>query len=336
MFQQDVNQANSLMKAAIPLMAKLDIPPTPFNYGVWFEYVSNRTPKLNASVDKALRKFGGLPAFVSQDIFNEFILTEDFQCAQSQGPTLKKLTHDLANETDQVNDELKNFKRTLSKATKAINKANDVAHIEKLTSLLEQRTFQVNQIVEQFSETLIAAQEEIDLLKAELSDAKLNTELDQLTSLMNRKGLERALFSLAPYSEDDLSLLFVDIDNLKKINEENSKAICTSLIRYFAKLLSSHTPEGSHLARLNGGQFAILLSETELSLASQFAENLRKKVSVQKIRNKNTKTILDSVTVSIGVATLFGNESPSDLIKRSEDFLVHAKKSGKNCVVHRK
>jgi diguanylate cyclase len=334
MFQHSKKQANHLMRSAIPLMDKLDIPPTPYNYGIWYEYASNRTPELNQVVDSALRRFGSLPAFVSQELFSEFLLSEEFQYAHRQGPVLRQMTDDLETETGLVSEELGLFKNTLNQTKKALQNAKDVNQVERIASLLEQHAFKINQVVDHYSDALISAQEELITLRAELINAKQSTELDPMTLLANEKGFERTLFSLVPYAEDDLTLLLIDIDNLGDINQEYTKKAGTSLIRYIAKLLLELLPEGCFLARLNGGQFAMLLKETELSVASDFAEKIRQEVSIQKIRYKQSKVPLRQVTVSIGIATLFGDGSPYDLIEKAQHYLVYAKRSGKNCVIH--
>ena len=334
MFQHNIKQANQLMRSAIPLMVKLDIPPTPYNYGIWYEYASNRSPKLNQVVDRALRRFGSLPAFVSQELFNEFLLPEEYQHAHRQGSVLKSLTTNLEADTTSVSSELEKFNVTLRNAKSALKNANETAQVEKLALLLEQGAFKANQAIETFSRSLLSAQEELATLRSELLDVKKNTELDVMTLLANEKGFERSLFALVPYAEDDLTLLLIDIDNLGEINQEYGNKAGTSLIRYLAKLLLALLPENGFIARLNGGRFAMLLSETELNVASQLAESIRNEVSIQKIRYKNSKVLLRQVTVSIGVATLFGDESPSELVERSQHYLLYAKRSGKNRIAH--
>ncbi|MGO2236769.1 MAG: GGDEF domain-containing protein [Marinomonas sp.] len=334
MFQHNIKQANQLMRSAIPLMVKLDIPPTPYNYGIWYEYASNRNPKFNQVVDRALRRFGGLPAFVSQELFNEFLLPEEFQHAHRQGSVLKSLTTNLETNTSSIASELELFNGTLRNAKAALKNANEPAQIERLALLLERGAFKANQAIEKFSSSLLFAQEELANLRSELLDVKKNTELDTMTLLANEKGFERSLFSLVPYAEDDLTLLLIDIDNLAEINQEYGNKAGTSLIRYIAKLLLELLPENGFIARIKGGRFAMLLSETELSAASQLAESIRNEVSIQKIRYKNTKVLLRQVTVSIGVATLFGDESPSELVERSQHYLLYAKRSGKNRIAH--
>ena len=155
-----------------------------------------------------------------------------------------------------------------------------------------------------------------------------------MTLLANEKGFERTLFSLTPYAEDDLSLLLIDIDDLSSVNETYGKKVGTSLIRYLSKILLKLLPQSAFIARLNGGQFAVLLSETEISTAYRFAENIKNQVEAEKIRYKNTKELLRPVTVSIGVATLFGDEGPDNLIEKAQHYLTYAKRSGKNCVIH--
>ncbi|WP_232728815.1 GGDEF domain-containing protein [Marinomonas sp. ef1] len=334
MFQHNIKQANQLMRSAIPLMVKLDIPPTPYNYGIWYEYASNKNPKFNQVVDRALRRFGSLPAFVSQELFNEFLLPEEFQHAHRQGSVLKSLTTNLETDTSSISSELERFNGTLRTAKAALKNTSEPAQVEQVALLLERGAFKANQAIEKFSSALLSAQEELASLRSELLDVKKNTELDAMTLLANEKGFERSLFSLVPYAEDDLTLLLIDIDNLAEINQEYGNKAGTSLIRYVAKLLVELLPENGFIARLKGGRFAMLLSETELSVASQLAESIRNEVSIQKIRYKNTKVLLRQVTVSIGVATLFGDESPSELVERSQHYLLYAKRSGKNRIAH--
>ncbi|ETX11461.1 diguanylate cyclase [Marinomonas ushuaiensis DSM 15871] len=330
MFQHSVTQANELMRLAIPLMEKLDIPPTPYNYGIWYEYTSNRTPKLNRVVDRTLRRFGSLPAFVSQELFNEFLLPKEFQYAYQQGPVLKELTDNLESETSTASNEIHTFHEALRNTKEALKDIKTPDQLEKLTSQLELRTLKTNQIIEHYSQSLLRAQEEIAKLREGLSDANKASEIDPLTLLANEKGFEHALLSLTPYAEDDLSLILIDIDDLSVINNEYGKNVGTSLIRYIAKLLFRLLPEKASIGRINGGRFAILLSETEIAVAVKFAELLRNEIETQKIRYKNTKVLLPQVTVSIGVTTLIGDESPNQLIKKAQHFLLYAKRSGKN------
>lgn len=334
MFQKGIKQANQRMRSAIPLMLKLNIPPTPENYGIWYEYASNSTPKLNQIVDKAIRRFGSLPSFVSSDLYREFLLPVEAKKAKSHNQTLTTLSSTLGSDTQTALTQLTAFSTKLTQVSAELKQEPDNGQLEQLTVMLEQSALETNTVIKQYSQHLLEVQKELAALKIALSNTKKTDETDWLTSLVNAKGFERYLFVFNQKAEDDLSLLLIDIDDLAGINEEYGEKAGTALIRYVGKLLQAKLPLHCVLARIEGGRFAALLKETELSDATWLANQIKDDVASQKIRYKNTQTLLRQVTVSIGVVTVVGSESPKQLIERAQKNLNKAKRSGKNTVAH--
>ena len=334
MFQKGIKQANQRMRSAIPLMLKLNIPPTPENYGIWYEYASNSTPKLNQIVDKAIRRFGSLPSFVSSDLYREFLLPVEAKNAKSHNQTLTTLSSTLGSGTQEALTQLTEFSTKLTHASAQLKQEPDNGQLEQLTVMLEQSALETNKVIKQYSQHLFGVQKELAALKIALSNTKKSDETDLLTSLANAKGFERYLFAFNQKAEDDLSLLLIDIDDLAGINEEYGEKAGTALIRYLGKLLQAKLPLHCVLARIEGGRFAALLKETELSDATSLANQMKEEVASQKIRYRNTQTLLRQVTVSIGVVTVVGSESPNQLIERAQKNLNKAKRSGKNTVAH--
>lgn len=334
MFQKGIKQANQRMRSAIPLMLKLNIPPTPENYGIWYEYASNSTPKLNQIVDKAIRRFGSLPSFVSSDLYREFLLPVEAKKAKSHNQTLTTLSCSLGSDTQTALTQLTAFSTKLTQVSAELKQEPDNGQLEQLTVMLEQSALETNTVIKQYSQHLLEVQKELAALKIALSNTKKTDETDWLTSLANAKGFERYLFVFNQKAEDDLSLLLIDIDDLAGINEEYGEKAGTALIRYVGKLLQAKLPLHCVLARIEGGRFAALLKETELSDATWLANQIKDDVASQKIRYKNTQTLLRQVTVSIGVVTVVGSESPKQLIERAQKNLNKAKRSGKNTVAH--
>lgn len=334
MFQKGIKQANQRMRSAIPLMLKLNIPPTPENYGIWYEYASNSTPKLNQIVDKAIRRFGSLPSFVSSDLYREFLLPVEAKKAKSHNQTLTTLSSSLGSDTQTALTQLTAFSTKLTQVSAELKQEPDNGQLEQLTVMLEQSALETNTVIKQYSQHLLEVQKELAALKIAFSNTKKTDETDWLTSLANAKGFERYLFVFNQKAEDDLSLLLIDIDDLAGINEEYGEKAGTALIRYVGKLLQAKLPLHCVLARIEGGRFAALLKETELSDATWLANQIKDDVASQKIRYKNTQTLLRQVTVSIGVVTVVGSESPKQLIERAQKNLNKAKRSGKNTVAH--
>jgi diguanylate cyclase (GGDEF)-like protein len=136
-----------------------------------------------------------------------------------------------------------------------------------------------------------------------------------------------------------LSLLFVDVDHFKQLNDNFGHPTGDAVLRTLAALLrqqvrSSDLPlKGSPFAaRYGGEEFVIILPETPLEGARTCAERLRSQVAAAEMPGGRSQP-LGCVTVSIGVATLGRDEDAVSLIKRADEALFAAKRGGRNRVV---
>lgn len=160
---------------------------------------------------------------------------------------------------------------------------------------------------------------------------------DELTGLRNRryfnklfpKEYHRAFRENAP-----ISLLVLDIDYFKQLNDNHGHAFGDIVLSKFGKLLQSVT---SHLPdfaiRYGGEEFIILLPSTSLSGALDLAESVRHQVEHTRITHHH---ITLQITVSIGVASdLPGSPDGQDaLLRRADELLYQAKQNGRNRVEH--
>ncbi|MGO3344132.1 MAG: GGDEF domain-containing protein [Marinomonas sp.] len=330
MQNENPTKAAEFMQEAVPLMLKLNISPTPYNYGIWYAYVSNRNQKLNQIMDSTLRKLGNIPSFLSRELFHEFLLPDEFNTGHGQQKQLKTIIHTVESSSKEMSQGLKDLNLVLEKSRKILKHANKEEHFDKVIHYIEKGTLLASQKATHFHQSLSLVQQELDELKVEFEEVKKQIEVDELTQLSNKKGLERQLYQWLPEAEDDISIILLDVDNLNEINEQFGKRAGTALIRYLAELMRALKLEKTLLARFEGGTFCILMNEATLDVTHRFAELIRQKVSAQKIRYKQSKVHMPQVTVSIGIATLLGEESPEDFLNRARTNLLHAKQAGKN------
>ncbi|MBL4645045.1 MAG: PleD family two-component system response regulator [Rhizobiales bacterium] len=159
---------------------------------------------------------------------------------------------------------------------------------------------------------------------------------DPLTGLQNRRFLERQLATLIDQSlryERDLSLMMMDIDKFKVINDEYGHAVGDVVLKEVAHRLRKSL-RGSDLAcRFGGEEFVCVLAETGLDVAMKAAERLRAGIeSMPFIINDEGQSI--QVTASFGVTQFLGKgDGIDDFIKRADQALYKAKFSGRNLVV---
>ncbi len=156
--------------------------------------------------------------------------------------------------------------------------------------------------------------------------------LDRLTDLYNRRYFDKTFeehFNNAHQNRYPLSLLFIDIDHFKKINDTFGHNKGDEVLRGVAQIIRALCRKDDVVARYGGEEFVIIFPRMNKESAIQIAETIRKVVE-----KKSTEIIGLKVTVSIGVATDFRNFSrPEELIKTADNALYKAKSLGRNCVV---
>lgn len=168
------------------------------------------------------------------------------------------------------------------------------------------------------------------------NSAQLETQrrmLDSMTGLPMRGTCEqdlRALIEEARLISLQHALLFIDVDDLKHINDTKGEQAGDDVIAQIAGMLLSFAhKEGNEAYRLYGDQFAIILKAVDLPAAKTFAEQLCGRFSAAALRGQNNNF---RITISVGICAIDGaSPSSSELIRRSELACTAAKRAGRNC-----
>jgi len=151
--------------------------------------------------------------------------------------------------------------------------------------------------------------------------------MDSLTGICNR----RCLFAKLPEIlkvEFPVSLMMIDIDNFKRVNDTYGHSAGDEFLKRFAEILKSNTRSTDIVARLGGEEFGIFLPDTNLDSAYILAENLRETVKCTPFWYEGVEI---SQTISVGVTVCHRNTSSIDeLLKVADDALYQAKEYGRN------
>lgn len=157
---------------------------------------------------------------------------------------------------------------------------------------------------------------------------------DSLTGLLNRRAIEQCLAREAHRLQrfnEPYSVLLVDIDHFKRINDLLGHAAGDEVLRQVAQTLMAQAREVDRVARYGGEEFCVLLPHTEHEGAVQAAERLRAAVHGHSIAWRD-ETL--SVTISTGLACAVDPDEPRDsLLRRADEALYRAKTEGRNRVV---
>jgi diguanylate cyclase (GGDEF)-like protein len=152
---------------------------------------------------------------------------------------------------------------------------------------------------------------------------------DPLTGVGNRRALENKLFdavNVFKRSETPASLLLIDLDHFKKVNDRHGHAAGDQILQSITEIINLRIRITDSLYRIGGEEFVVILDGQDLHKAAHLAEQLRTLIEANELVPDS------SVTISVGVAELKGGESSRDWMHRADEALYRAKRSGRNAM----
>jgi len=165
-----------------------------------------------------------------------------------------------------------------------------------------------------------------------LRDATWRSITDPLSGLLNRRGFEEKLGEMVNKRGPDgppLSLVFIDLDHFKSINDTFGHAAGDRVIERFADILREASAGLHVIGRVGGEEYAVVLAHCNAATAQLFAESVRTAFGQAQVEGLPEA---ERFTASFGVATLNRGETPSALMERADAALYEAKRGGRNCV----
>jgi two-component system cell cycle response regulator len=156
---------------------------------------------------------------------------------------------------------------------------------------------------------------------------------DGLTKLFNKRYLMDRLDSelkFAQRHETSLSLLLIDLDHFKKVNDTHGHLAGDAVLAHIAQVLTRAVRNEDVVARFGGEEFAIILRAIGLEPAVQMAERLRKNIEAARVKCAAGEL---KATISIGVAGFPSTaaKTPEQLVEAADQALYRAKHDGRNC-----
>lgn len=158
-------------------------------------------------------------------------------------------------------------------------------------------------------------------------------QTDELTSLPNRRALfsyTRNEFKKYQRQQGSFSVLMLDIDYFKRVNDTYGHEIGDMVLKAVANVLSKQVRDYEIVARTGGEEFVIILLEKDINLSTQVAERIRK--AIERIKIPYEDDVI-KVTISIGVTQMMNTDTKfENILQRADACLYKAKNSGRNKV----
>lgn len=161
-------------------------------------------------------------------------------------------------------------------------------------------------------------------------ELKLAASRDALTGVANRGEMEKHLSQLFedfnPRKDDPFSVIFLDIDHFKPVNDTHGHGVGDRVLIAVARLMQAELYSGELVARYGGEEFVVLCPSTDHDSAVRKAERLRKSLLETTFGDHPRIT----VTASLGVSQVETGDTAEELLRRADTALYNAKETGRN------
>ena len=251
---------------------------------------------------------------------------------------LQKILNEFVSALKTSFQESKTVDSAIVNKLQTIEQAVETGNLSAIKQITKEATSDIKNVLQDLrakEERYIAKlHKKIEQMKKELDSTKAQVQRDGLTGLFNRKALDEILpktIDLAKTSGVPLTVFMLDIDHFKKFNDTYGHQIGDKVLKTVGEtLIKTYLRKDDFVCRYGGEEFLSFCKDVSETEAVFVGERTRK--NIEKIAIPYNNTFL-KVTISIGYATLSREDNAESIIKKADEALYHAKKTGRNKVV---
>lgn len=335
-YLEEKTKAGEYLRLALNYIAKHNLPANPVNYAVWYEYVSGKNMQLKKAIDHSLEKAKPLNNGKLEGLYQKYVADGDRIVISKLLTKISLMLKDISNHVSETEGDLAENGGSLNDLAVQISDAEDFNEIRHIVDQMLVETKGLLQSGKRLQTRMKISSEDLKQLQQELEKSQQEAQTDALTGLINRRGLEKKLeIERIRAKQNDLpfSIIMVDIDHFKQVNDTFGHLVGDSLLRSIAHLIKTHLRKNDIAARYGGEEFLILLPETGVEGATIVAQKNRKTLATKEWKLKQSGETMGKITVSMGISLYRFNEPEESLIKRADDALFMAKNKGRDQII---
>lgn len=260
---------------------------------------------------------------------------DEYSYIQNSFDDLKKIIWDFA---DQLSDDVEFEKIKDQEAKASLEQLREAVESNSMDVLRARSKDFINFYIEHQGKKddrrikrMTYVRKNLNSVKKKLLEATHTMQTDHLTGAFNRRSFDEQVKNhqrMFDISKSPVSLIILDIDHFKKINDAYGHDIGDSVIKECVRQVEEHfSRDVDFVARIGGEEFAVILPDYSSDAAAMKCEDLMAKIRKEALLTGNLDI---RFTVSMGIAQLSEGESVDQWMKRADQALYHSKNTGRN------
>lgn len=321
---------------ALDLMSQYNVIPLPINYQIWYAYAGKTDVSLVHAIDKMIGKGISFSNDICSNLHQKYFSGESMQDTITEaGDGFQKQLAKLAKTIQSATDGTVSYNGVLSEHIESLEDVKGDKDLKKIIGSLLEDTRNMEERNSNMEKELKVSTQEVHKLQSNLKAAQHENITDLLTNIGNRKYFEASLKNAlkeAQKTKEDFCLLFADIDHFKQFNDTWGHQVGDQVLKAVAHALKTRIGQKGTSSRFGGEEFIMVIPKTDLNKAFLLAESLRTTINQRSMKRKSTGETIGKVSVSIGIAQYHAGDTRDTILKRADNALYLAKKSGRNVV----
>jgi diguanylate cyclase len=335
-YEESPEQAAEYLRLALAFIGRHRMTPNPVNFALCYDYIAGRNPALKEALELALAN-GTYTEDTARALYRRFVWDDDKRHLEHLRSELRSLVMETLSGVTQAKTQAEQSVDTLTAKSERLEVSPSLDEVRKVLSEVVDETRNIAHNSHLLKEMLNDTRRDVEALRDELEHTRLQVTTDALTGLKNRRAFDLAFQQAVEHlveSDAPLTLLLIDIDHFKSVNDTYGHLVGDRVIRYVGSILSANIKGKDTVARIGGEEFAILLPETPLDSASRVGETLRKAVEHNRLRpgGAGNGGTIGGITISIGITGYRAGEIYDDFMVRADRALYLSKNGGRNKV----
>ncbi len=334
--QDELRDSVKWLRLAVGKIQSLAIPASPENYSIWYEYFSGRKPDLKQAMDFRLAKKLPFTPQIYRELYATYFGDGPEQQLAEIRRAIRSLISRLSSEISNLNEGMDSFSGVLSDCETLLESDPEVSALGEMIQNLLSETRQCRSKNHSTLAKVALLNKEIDTLKDSLQHMSEEVFEDALTGVANRRGFNIEIataFEAYQSEQTPASLLLLDIDYFKKVNDDYGHLVGDRVLRFVAETIKRSVKGSDYVARYGGEEFAVIFPATNLVGALTASRQVLASVSGKKLTVSKGGKSIGSVTLSGGLAELKINDTLESIVERADKALYRAKSAGRNSIV---